>query len=186
LIAEPDLLSRLGDYETPVKTPDEYAEEIESIYRELLVSFGQAPGEETPREEWTPTRRLFLEISTAKMTLWRESERLKANQALITQERDYLRQERDHLLQERDRLRQERDRLLQEQTRILDDRELIRASAKEFEAILDIREDQLLERNARLEAIYASTTWKLYQAYETFVHSVVRRPGAVVRQWLRK
>jgi hypothetical protein len=186
LIAEPELVRRLGDYETQVKTLDEYAEEIENIYGDLTVSVGRAPGEETLGEDWTPTRRLFLELSTEKMALWREGERLKADHALITQERDYLRQERDHLLQERDRLRQERDFLLQNQTLILQDRELVRSSVQELGELLDIREEQLLERNARLSAIYASTTWKLYQAYETLVHSVVRRPGAVIRQWLRK
>jgi len=190
LIAEPEIVKQLGAYETRVKTLDEYADDVENIYEAMLASPDRAQNQDISREAWTSTRRLFLELSVEKTTLWRERERLSAEKALIEQERDYLRQERDRLRQERDRLRQERDRLLQEQTRILDDRELIRGAVQELGEILDIREEQLLERNARLDVIYASTTWKLYQAYETFVHSfvhsVVRRPGAVVRQWLRK
>jgi glycosyltransferase involved in cell wall biosynthesis len=186
LIAEPEMVKRLGAHETRVKTLDEYADDVEHIYDEMLASPGLVPSQDIPREAWTSTRRLFLELSVEKTALWRERECLSAEKALIEQERDRLRQERDHLQQERDRLRQEQDRLLQDHMLILEDRELVRASAKEFGELLDIREDQLLERNARLEAIYASTTWKLYQAYETLVHSVVRRPGAVVRQWLRK
>jgi hypothetical protein len=179
LIVEPDLMRRLGEHETQMKTMDEYTDDVENIYEEMIASPDLAPSQDIPREAWTSTRRLFLELSVEKTALWRERERLSAEKALIEQERDYLRQERD-------RLRQERDRLLQEQTRILDDRELIRGAVQELGEILDIREEQLLERNARLDVIYASTTWKLYQAYETVVHSVVRRPGAVVRQWLRK
>lgn len=186
LIAEPDLVRRLGEYETQMKTMDEYADDVENIYQEMTVSPDRVQSQDIPQEAWTPTRRLFLELSlektalyAEKTALWRERECLSAEKALVEQERNRLQQERD-------RLQEERDRLLQELTLILEDRELVRSVAKEFEAILDIREDQLLERNARLEAIYASTTWKLYQAYETVVHSVLRRPGAVVRQWLRK
>lgn len=39
LIAEPDLVSRLSEHETPMKTVVEYAEEMESLYKEIVLPY---------------------------------------------------------------------------------------------------------------------------------------------------
>ncbi|MGE0825149.1 MAG: glycosyltransferase [Candidatus Binatia bacterium] len=172
LIAEPDALGQLRASSTSVKTIEKYAEEIADCYARISTD-----------REW---RQKYNVQEKTRSSAHHVLLGLSVENAALRHDRDRLLQEHNRLRQERDRLLKEREGWLREQRLILEDRELIRAAAKEFEEILDIREDQLLERNARLETIYASTTWKLYQCYEALSQALVFRPMNILRRWLGK
>ena len=182
LVAEPDLLETLRADRPHVKTPEEYARDVEAIYAEIVM--GAPDGSLFPAERRQPqammaARQLVRDLSEENSALRQQCARLQATQILAGQERDHLQQERERLQQEWDRMRQERERLQQ-------DYENTAATLRELEDILDVREEQLLERNARLEAIYASTTWKLYRGYTMLINSLFRRPLDVLRGWLSR
>jgi hypothetical protein len=52
------------------------------------------------------------------------------------------------------------------------DRDHAWARVQELQNMLKAREDQVKERSTRLEAIYASRTWKLYRGYAALTHSL--------------
>jgi uncharacterized protein (DUF3084 family) len=78
----------------------------------------------------------------------------------------------------------QRDRLSAEKALAEQERDRALATARELGDLVKTREDQLQERNARLNAIYASTTWKLYRGYAALVYYLFRRPVGALRQWL--
>jgi glycosyltransferase involved in cell wall biosynthesis len=148
LIAEPDLLQQLRPVNPPIKTVDEYADEIEKVYAEVCAE---------------PYRRRALrhrlaEQYRADADLQRESERLRGEICDLRAQRAVLQDERDRLAAEKAVAEQDRDQGL--------------AAVRALEDALHAREEQLREHNARLAAIYASITWKLYRGYATLTHGM--------------
>ncbi|MCS6926811.1 MAG: glycosyltransferase [Candidatus Binatia bacterium] len=161
LLTEPGLLARLrtGAVETPVKSLEAYAEEIERVYREVSES-----EEARIRQRLARVRQVVAELSAENAVLRQEHARLQ--QALRMSE------------QERQRLQQERDQLQREQQHTL-------TVLRYQEEALRVRERALEEQHARLAAIYASTTWKLYRGYAFLQEMCVRHPLRLLRQWLK-
>jgi hypothetical protein len=168
LLAEPGLVERLRPVNLQVKTVDEYARDMEAVYAEVCAE---------PYRLHALPQRLSVQYQMY-LALQQESDRLQTElQELHAQQVAAVREERDRLGAEKALAERERDRALQERDQAL-------ATAQELEEILDTREEQLLERNERLEAIYASTTWKLYRGYAALVHYFFQRPLGVMRRWL--
>ncbi len=167
LLTEPGLWARLHAHatETQVKTLEAYTEEIEQVYvavRNNAKCRGEAQAG-TDLHRLTATRHVVVGLSRENMSLRREHTR--CHQALAVSE------------QERLRLQQEREQVQQEWERTL-------SALRRQEELLGAREAELQQYSARLAAIYASTTWKLYQGYAFLRDSLVRRPLRTVRQWL--
>jgi chromosome segregation ATPase len=101
--------------------------------------------------------------------LSREYEQLNAEARELNAQNATLRSERDRLDTDKLRIEQERDQAL--------------AAVPELSSALDMCERELGDQNARLAAIYASTTWKLYRSYATSMN-LVRRPLGKLKQWL--
>jgi hypothetical protein len=156
-LAEPGLVERLRSANPQVKTVDEYARDVEAVYAEVCAE---------PYRLHALPQRLSVQYQMY-LALQQESDRLQTE----------LQELRAQLGAEKAQAERERDRALQEREQAL-------ATAQELEEILDTREEQLLERNERLEAIYASTTWKLYRGYAALVHYFFQWPLSVLRRWL--
>jgi glycosyltransferase involved in cell wall biosynthesis len=187
LLTEPDLLETLRATRLHVKTPEEYARGVEAIYAEIVTEAAGGSLFSAERRQTQATmaaRHLVRDLSKENSTLRQECAALRATQILAGQERDHLQQERDHLQQEQARLQQEWDRMRQKQERLQQEYEDAAATLRELADILDIREEQLLERDARLNAIYTSTTWKLYRGYAVLMNALFHRPLGVLRRWL--
>jgi chromosome segregation ATPase len=140
-IVEPDLLERLCHTPPAVKTVDEYTGEVEDIYTEICT------GPYRLRSLQRGLARQY-QLSTA---LSQENERLRAEIAEVTVQSTALRSEQDRLQVDKCRIEQERDRAL--------------AEVETLKGTLADCEQQLGECRTRLEAIYTSTTWKLYRGY---------------------
>jgi glycosyltransferase involved in cell wall biosynthesis len=156
LIAEPGLLERLRHVNPPIKTVDEYARDIEEVYAEVCAE---------PHRIRTLRHRLATQYQ-AGTALQQESERLRREIRDLHAQRAVILEERDRLSAEKAATEQECDRAL--------------TTVRELENILRAREEQVRERNARLDAIYASTTWKLYRRYAALTHSMRQ---AVTELW---
>ncbi|MBI3801788.1 MAG: glycosyltransferase [Deltaproteobacteria bacterium] len=148
VIAEPGLLERLRHATPPMKKEDEYAREIEELYAEVCAE---------PYRTRTLRRRL-AEQYRADSDRQQESERLRAEIRDFHAQRAVLQEERDCLHIAKVAAEQERDRAL--------------AAVRELADTLQMREEQVRARNTRLEAIYASTTWKFYCRYIALTHSM--------------
>ena len=148
LVAEPGLLERLRHVNPPMKTVDEYASDIEEVYAEVCAE---------PYRIRTLRRRL-AEQYRVDTAFQQESERLRGEIRDLHAQRAVIQEERERLAAEKAAAEQERDRAL--------------AAVRELENILKAREEQVRERNARLDAIYASATWKLYRGYAALTHSM--------------
>lgn len=161
LLAEPQLLDRLraGAVETPVKSLEVYAEEIEGVYSTVST----LKGAQTP-QRLSSVRQVVAELSAEAFLLRQEHARLQ--QGLRASE------------QERHRLQQERDQLQREQQHTL-------TVLRHREGTLGLRERELEEHRVRLAAIYASTTWKLYRGYAFLRDTLVRHPLRLIRRWLK-
>ncbi|HXG22061.1 MAG TPA: glycosyltransferase [Methylomirabilota bacterium] len=61
----------------------------------------------------------------------------------------------------------------------------LRRERDEARAMLEEKERQLQEHQARLQAIYQSTTWKLYRCYCVLSDYAYQRPLSWLRRWLR-
>lgn len=160
LITEPGLLERLRVTDAQVKTMDEYAREMESLYAEVRAE---------PYRLRTLQRNLAVQYR-AYSTLSQEHERVRTEVA-------ELRTQNALLLRERETLRAEKDRVEQEWNQAL-------ATAQELRAALYRGERLLREQQTRLDAIYASLTWKLYRCYATLVQVFFHRPLGKLKQWL--
>ena len=149
LIAEPDFLERLRSSDPPMKTMAEYAGEMEAMYRE---------------------------ISAAPYRL-RSLQKHRAGQyqvyAAFSQEQERLRAEASALSTQNATLQSERDRLRREKLQAEQERDWILATAQELKSALATHDQEIRERDVRLNAIYASTTWKLYRCYAACVRSLL-------------
>lgn len=143
LVAEPGLLERLRHVNPPMKTVDEYASDIEEMYAEVCAESYRI----------RTLRRRLAEQYRVDTALQQESERLRGEIRGLHAQRAVLQEERDRLTAEKAATEQERDRAL--------------AAVRELENMLKAQEEQVRERNARLDAIYASMTWKLYRLWRS-------------------
>jgi glycosyltransferase involved in cell wall biosynthesis len=160
LLAEPKLVNRLRSVPLTVKTTEEYAGEVEEVYSQLCALPARVQSlQKTLRER----HRLYTALSQACARLQAEAQELSV-------QNDALHAERDRLGVEKLRIEQERDQAL--------------AAVHELRAAVDQREKDLRERDARLAAIYASTTWKLYRSYAAMTDWLVRRPLGKLSRWL--
>jgi glycosyltransferase involved in cell wall biosynthesis len=153
----------------------------------------------------TSTRTLILDLSAELATLRKEGDQLREKSAfleqqldrvvqdreviaqdreVIAQDREVIAQDREVIAQDRDRIQQERDEVTHERNQAQQERDRLSAQCQELGELLDVREEQLLERNTRLAAIYASTTWKVYRVYAVMVEYLVQRPVGMLRHWL--
>jgi hypothetical protein len=148
LLVEPDLLDRLRQVNAPIKTVEEYASEIEGVYAEVRAE---------PYRLRTLRRRL-VEQHRVDSNLQQETGRLRGEIHDLRAQRAIVQEERDCVAAERARVEQECDRA--------------RAMVRDSENRLKTRVEEVKERNVRLEAIYASTTWKFYRGYAALVHSL--------------
>jgi len=160
LIAEPKLVERLRPVEPAVKTMEAYAGELEGMYTQLCTAPFQAQS----------LQKSLLEQYQMHTALSREHEQLYTEAQKLDAQNAALRSERDRLSADKLRREQERDQAL--------------AAVPELSAALDIQERELHDRDARLAAIYASMTWKLYRSYATGMDLLVRRPLGKLKQWL--
>jgi glycosyltransferase involved in cell wall biosynthesis len=160
LITEPGLSEQLREACPQVKTVSEYASDVEKVYAEVCAE---------PYRVRALRQRLVAQHQAAA-ALRQEHERLRAVIHDLRAQQTAVQDQRDRLSAEKALAEQERDRAL--------------ATARELGDLVKTREDQLQERNARLNAIYASTTWKLYRGYAALVYYLFRRPVGALRQWL--
>jgi len=152
LLNEPGLFERLRSVPTQVKTMEEYAHDMEAVYAEVC-------------EPSYRVRALQQRLTTQHQeatTLQQENQQLEA-------EIQELRVQHTAVCEERNRLSEERIFAEEERKRAL-------ATMQELQNLLGNREEQLREKTARLEAIYASTTWKLYRGYAALRRFLVQRP----------
>jgi len=161
LIAEPELAARLRAGAPAVKTMAAYAGELEGIYAQLCAAPSPVPA----------LQKSLLERHQLYTALSREYEQLRTEAEELDTQNAALGAERDCLGADTLRLEQERDRAL--------------ATAAELGGTLDVREGALRDRDARLAAIYASTTWKLYRSYATSMDFLVRHPLGGLKRRLR-
>lgn len=160
LIAEPELVKRLRSFQLTVKTTEEYGGELEEMYSQLRALPARMQSlQETLRER----HRIYTTLSQVCAQLQAEAQELSVRN-------DALRSERDRLGAEKLRIEQERDQAL--------------AAVYEQREAVDLHEKDLRDQDARLAAIYASTTWKLYRSYAAIVDWLVRRPLGKLSQWL--
>jgi hypothetical protein len=141
LMTEPGLIDRLRVVNPHVKTMDEYAKEIEDVYVAICSDSSRL----------RVLRQQLVAQAQAWTLLQQEAERLRVEIAELRTQHAALLEQRDSLAAEKVATEHERDSALE--------------TARELENILKAREDQLQERATQLEAIYASTTWKLYRGY---------------------
>jgi glycosyltransferase involved in cell wall biosynthesis len=160
LIAEPEFLERLRNGDASVKTPEEYAEEMETIYTELCTAPSRVRSLQEHLREW-------YQRHTA---LSQTHERLQAEVSTLYIQTAALQTERDHLYDERFLTEQERDLAL--------------TTVQELRNTLELHENAIRERDARLAAIYTSTTWKAYRCYAAFMDFCARSPLGRLKQWL--
>jgi hypothetical protein len=160
LLAEPELVNRLRSVPLTVKTTEEYAGELEEVYTQLRALPARIQSlQKTLRER----HRLYTALSQAYAQLQAEVQELRVRN-------DALRSERDRLDAEKFPIEQERDQAL--------------TAVHELKKAVDLRERDLRNQDARLAAIYASTTWKLYRSYAAITDWLVRRPLGKLSQWL--
>jgi glycosyltransferase involved in cell wall biosynthesis len=162
LIAEPELVQRLRPLNPSVKTMAKYAQEMEEMYRQLCAVPFQVP----------VLQKRLLEQYQIHTALSQEYERLRAEAQELEAQNVAARAEQEYLGAETLRMEQERDRVL--------------ATGQELNNALDLRERDLREHEARLAAIYASTTWKLYCSYAAGIDLLVHRPLGKLRLWFRR
>lgn len=160
LIAEPELVKRLRSVTPVVKTMEEYAGELEERYTQLCVTPSQI---QSLQKNLLDRHQMYTALSQECAQLHAEAQELNAQNVA-------LRSERDRLGTDKLWIEQERDQAL--------------AVVHELSGALDLRERDLRDRDARLTAIYASTTWKLYRSYAASMEFLVRRPLGKLSQWL--
>lgn len=160
LIAEPELVNRLRSLTPVVKTTEEYAGELEEMYTQLCA----AP----------------LQVQSLQKTL-RERQRMHT---ALSQEYAHIHAEARELSVQNVALRAERDRFDTDKLRIEQERDQALAVVHELRRALEMQERELRDRDARLTAIYASVTWRLYRFYAATIDFLVRRPLDKLRQWL--
>jgi regulator of replication initiation timing len=162
LINEPELVERLRAAPPRVKAIEAYAQDMEEIYAEVC-----APAVRVP----TLQRQLVVHSQKAT-ALRQESEHLHAENTTLRAQVSALQERCCQIAAAKATVERERDSAL--------------LSMQEVSDRLCLREGQLQEREERLKAIYASTTWKLYRCYAALEHWVVHWPAAVLRRWLHK
>ena len=160
LLAEPDSLERLRAVDSPVKTMGAYAEEMEGMYAEICA----------PPYRLRSLQKNLAERYQVYTALSQEHEPLHAESLELGAQNTALQSERDRFSAEKLQAEQQRDQTV--------------AAARELQDTLDARARELRERDARLTAIYASTTWKLYRYYTACLHLFIRRPLDKLKQWL--
>jgi len=162
LVAEPELVQRLRSVGPPIKTMEEYAGEMEELYTEICT---------------VPSRLRSLQKSLTgqyqvHITLSQEYERLRAEVRDLSVQNAAFQSERDRLDGEKMQAEQERARIW--------------ATVQELQKVLEARAREIHGREARLAAIYASTTWKLYRYYVTCIRVLFSFRDSLgrLKQWL--
>jgi len=161
LIAEPDLLERLRAVTPSIKTMDEYAKEIEEIYTGICAAPNRLPS----------LQKNLVERYQAYIPLSQEHERLRAETAELAAQVSALQAQQEQLSTEKRQAEQEQNLAL--------------ASVQALTTELAIHDQEIHEREERLAAIYASTTWKLYRGYAAWKNFLVllrRSLGELKRQ----
>ena len=148
LIAEPGLLDRLRAVNVPMKPVDEYAREVEAVYAEIRAEPYRIRA----------LRHRLAEQYRAETDLQLDSERLREESGALRAQRAVMQEEQARLAAEKGVAEQERDRA--------------QTTVRELESRLQTRAEEVKECNARLEAIYASLTWKLYRGYVILAYSL--------------
>ena len=160
LINEPDLVEQLRAVNPPVKTLEEYTKDIEGVYAEICAEPDRIP----------LLQKRLVEQHQFSRALLRENEQLRvATQELNTQNAS---------------LRIERDRLEVDKLQIGQERDCMLTTVQDLRAALAADEQRGRERDARLEAIYASLTWKLYRGYAAVRAALCCRLLTKLKRWL--
>src|SRR5262249_44886716 len=162
LINEPGLVERLRSVHTPVKTMEEYARDIEEIYAEVCA----------PSYRMQTLQQRLVAQHKGVIALEQKSQRLETEVQELHVQHAAMCEERDRLSEERALAEQEREQAL--------------GTIRELQDLLSKREEQLQERSALLEAIYASTTWKLYRGYAALRHFLFQHPLESLTRWFTR
>lgn len=155
-LEQPELLPRLRDPRPQIKSVAEYAGEIEAVYRGIgSDAFRAQTLRQRTMEQYEKLTTLQRQTSEDQVTI----ADLRARQEAMAQQVAQLTEDRQDTIQARDRAL---------------------ADVRSLTSRLQEREAEVQEREARLNAIYASTTWKLYRVYLALLELCVRRP---LRWW---
>jgi glycosyltransferase involved in cell wall biosynthesis len=158
LLNEPGLVARLRAPQPRVKPVEAYAQDMEAVYTEVYAD---------------PNRLRMLRQRL--VSHYQEMNSLRPEHERFRAERDALQARVTALQEQQSRIETAKAAIEQER-----DQALRRASA--LSDLLQARESQAQEREARLHAIYASTTWKLYRCYAALKHHVQRLAQHVWRR----
>lgn len=160
LLDEPGLFERLRSMHTQVKTMEEYARDLEEVYAEVC----------DPSYRVRALQQRLIAQHKGATALQQENQQLEV--------------EIQELRVQHAAVCEERNRLSEERTFAEEERALV--TVQELQNLLGHREAQLREKTARLEAIYASTTWKLYCGYAALRRFLLPRPRESLTRWLTR
>lgn len=160
LLEDPEKAKSLSLSSLQVRTPDEYATDIETIYTEICAS---------------SVRTSVLQERLARqyqrqIALRDENQRQHADLRAWGMQKAAWEQQAEGLSAENMTLRQTCEQSAVTVAALTDRLHITEAKAQEYET--------------RLNAIYASTTWKCYLGYETLKQWLFDRPVGLVRRWL--
>jgi glycosyltransferase involved in cell wall biosynthesis len=159
LINDPELAKSLSNSPTQVRTPDEYATDIEAIYAEVC----------TGSLRTTVLQERLARQYQLRAALQQESEQQQAAlKEWNTRKTDWEKQA-EAFETESATLRQTCEHSAAATATLTDRLHIAEARAQEYEK--------------RLTAIYTSTTWKCYRGYETLKQWLCDRPLGRVRRW---
>jgi len=129
---------------------------------------------------------VYTEVSAPPYRVQALQQRLIVQQEVTTavqQESRRLEGELQELRVQHAAVREEQNRLSEESTLAAQEQERALVTMRELQNLLGKREEQLRECTALLEAIYGSTTWKLYRSYAAVKRVLYRRPLDSLTRW---
>jgi glycosyltransferase involved in cell wall biosynthesis len=162
LLNEPDLLEHLRASQSQVKTVEVYAQDMEAVYSEICADSNRS---RTLRQRLTSWRQEMNSLRSENQQCRAEREALQAQ--MLT-----LQKQHDQFEATKAALEHERDQALRNASNLA---ELLRA-----------RDSRVQEQEKYLNAIYASTTWKLYCCYVAIKEVVLRWPWRIWRRYVSK
>lgn len=160
LIDDPELAKSLANSSTQVRTPDEYATDIEAIYAEICSGSLRT----------TVLQERLARHYQSRVALQQESEQQQAALQEWSRQKAAWEQQAEELATENATLRQTCEQSTATAAALTDRLHIAEAKAQEYET--------------RLNAIYASTTWRWYLGYATLKQWGFDRPIGFVRRWL--
>lgn len=159
LIEEPEIAKSLSNLPTQVRTPDEYATDIEVIYAEICSGSLRAS---------LLQERLARQYQL-RAALQQENEQQQAALKEWNMRKAAWEKQAEAFVTESATLRQTCEHSTATTSALIDRLHAADARVQEYEK--------------RLNAIYTSTTWKCYRGYETLKQWLFDRPLGVVRRW---